>query len=348
MAGLLSDNYDYGGLLGRLSQTWPARLAKDAYGAVTLPGDVYRGKVSMYGEDGHTNPEVINRSADLAGLVTLGSRNIASHSNFNPFSSAGKDTALASRQASIYNPPVKSPRPFEADYPAGVMPNDAGKRLSVDMEGRPLVADEGRIAGRRTVGGSEEAVSPSEFNAIAEEATGRRTKDVTQSELRGDVGRTILRPITRQPEEIFLSKNLTPEKRDLVYGHELGHVIDQIAGEIPVNGILKEELKPLYNTLNNPNRNGAEAANWGKTFRPDDSGYRSKDIPREYMAEAVRSYISNPNYLKTVAPKTAARIREFVNSHPTLSKIIQFNAMAATTSPLAALMYGADQRNNNQ
>lgn len=81
MAGLLSDNYDYGGLLGRLSQTWPARLAKDAYGAVTLPGDVYRGKVSMYGEDGHTNPEVINRSADLAGLVTLGAGAVPAEAN---------------------------------------------------------------------------------------------------------------------------------------------------------------------------------------------------------------------------------------------------------------------------
>ena len=57
----------------KLGQTWPARLAKDAWGAVTLPGDVYQGNVSMYGDDGRTNPEVINRSMDLAGLVTGGS-----------------------------------------------------------------------------------------------------------------------------------------------------------------------------------------------------------------------------------------------------------------------------------
>ena len=56
----------------KLGQTWPARLANDAWGAVTLPGDVYQGNVSMYGEDGRTNPEVINRSMDLAGLATLG------------------------------------------------------------------------------------------------------------------------------------------------------------------------------------------------------------------------------------------------------------------------------------
>jgi hypothetical protein len=47
------------------------------------------------------------------------------------------------------------------------------------------------------------------------------------------------------------------------------------------------------------------------------------------MAEAIRAYMVDPNYLKTVAPKVAAAIREAVNSHPTLSKIIQFNSLAA-------------------
>lgn len=190
-----------------------------------------------------------------------------------------------------------------------MLPNDAGKRLSVDMEGRPLVADEGRIAGRRTVGGSEEAVSPQEFDAIATQAAGGPAETIAKNDkrLQSGVGSVYVDKYTGELKEIYLSRELTPEKHDLVYGHELGHVIDQIAGEIPVNGILEKELKPLYNTLNNPNRNGAEAANWGKTFRPDDSGYRDKDIPREYMTEAVRAYISNPNYIKTGAPKMAAR-----------------------------------------
>ena len=53
-----------------LGDTWPARLAKSIYGAVTLPGDVAQGNVSMMGEDGHTNPEVINRAADLASVAS--------------------------------------------------------------------------------------------------------------------------------------------------------------------------------------------------------------------------------------------------------------------------------------
>lgn len=53
-----------------LGDTWPARLAKSVYSAVTLPGDVAQGNVSMIGEDGHTNPEVINRSAELASVAS--------------------------------------------------------------------------------------------------------------------------------------------------------------------------------------------------------------------------------------------------------------------------------------
>lgn len=64
-----------------LTETWPAKMAQDALKAVMLPGDVYQGKVSMYGEDGRTNPEVINRSADLAGLVTLGAGAVPAEAN---------------------------------------------------------------------------------------------------------------------------------------------------------------------------------------------------------------------------------------------------------------------------
>lgn len=53
-----------------LGDTWPARLAKSIYSAVTLPGDVAQGNVSMYGADGQTNPEVIGRSAELAAVAS--------------------------------------------------------------------------------------------------------------------------------------------------------------------------------------------------------------------------------------------------------------------------------------
>jgi hypothetical protein len=50
-----------------LLTTWPAQMAKSAFQAATLPGDVYAGKVDPLSEQG------IGRALDLAGLVTLSS-----------------------------------------------------------------------------------------------------------------------------------------------------------------------------------------------------------------------------------------------------------------------------------
>lgn len=64
---------NYSELVNSLGKTWPARMAKSAYEGITLPGDVYQGNVSMWGEDGRTNTEAIDRAADLAGIVMSGS-----------------------------------------------------------------------------------------------------------------------------------------------------------------------------------------------------------------------------------------------------------------------------------
>lgn len=61
-----------GAIFGALANTWPARLGKSIAGAVTLPGDAYQGNVPVVGEDGRTNPAVIDRSAELAALTMLG------------------------------------------------------------------------------------------------------------------------------------------------------------------------------------------------------------------------------------------------------------------------------------
>ncbi|MBS1256729.1 MAG: hypothetical protein MAG581_02555 [Deltaproteobacteria bacterium] len=67
-------------------------------------------------------------------------------------------------------------------------------------------------------------------------------------------------------------------------------------------------------------------------------GYPKKKAPRELFAEAIRAYMVDPNYLKTVAPKVAKRIRKYVNTHPELKNIIQFNVLApvAVTGLLSA------------
>jgi hypothetical protein len=51
------------GLLDALAQTWPARMAQDVWSAITLPRDVYQGRVDPL------SPEAIGRANSLAGLM---------------------------------------------------------------------------------------------------------------------------------------------------------------------------------------------------------------------------------------------------------------------------------------
>jgi hypothetical protein len=210
------------------------------------------------------------------------------------------------------------------DYPQGASA-DATGQLTHDIEGRPLTAP--LVAGRTTLGGVDETVGTmAQLDALAAQGTGQAAAYRPAREMAGDFGRTLIDQVTGRPTAIDLRTNMRPDKVPMVYAHELGHVIDEFAGQIPTAG-LSTELKAVYNTLNNPNRaaGGLEAAPWGKPMTPQGLGYRGDEIPREYIVEAIRAYMTDPNYLKTVAPKTAARIREAVNADPTLAKIIQFN-----------------------
>ena len=230
--------------------------------------------------------------------------------------------SLASKSAGLYNPPVKPPRPFAADYPKGATADAAG-RLTHDIEGRPLTAE--YLAGRNVVGQGEKALSPAELDAIATSLAGRPPQSVAAREIGGDAGQVSWlrpRPHSFRDYQVLINRGLSPRQADRVLGHETGHLISEIAGQIPVTG-LNTELRQVYDTLNT----GRERTR--HLTGPQHLGYRGDDVPRELMAEAIRGYMADPNYLKSVAPKTAARIREFVNSHPTLSKTIQFNALAA-------------------
>ena len=84
LRGMASDLYqadqrraqDYrAGISDALMQSWPAELAKSAYGAVTLPGDVYAGKVNPMSD------EAVGRAAEFAGLMTLGAGGIPAGKN---------------------------------------------------------------------------------------------------------------------------------------------------------------------------------------------------------------------------------------------------------------------------
>jgi hypothetical protein len=203
---------------------------------------------------------------------------------------------FASKSARLYNPPDKPQIPIEVPYPRGV-PVDATGRITHDPEGRQLVAR--YVAGRRMVAGRDEPLAPTEVVAAATQTLGRHPEAVAASQIGGDAGRFVAttdRRSGRVRHDILWNRGLAPAQAEKVVAHETGHLISAKVGEIPTEG-LHDELRQLYNTLNT----GQERTR--HLTGPQHLGYSGADVPKEYMAEAIRAYLANPNYIKTVAQK---------------------------------------------
>lgn len=252
--------------------------------------------------------------------------------------SGAENSTFSSRNAMIYDPPMLPRRAFEADYPSGARADEQG-RLTIDIDGNPLGAK--YIAGRRFDGGMDEAISPTELDAITEKLFGTRFKGVASAEIGGDAGRFTVRRGNEGPEyDYLLNRGLLPEQDRRVKAHELAHGIDYLtAGKsgIQAEGITRE-LGQVYHDLNDGSwRRGKDTPKRYKTS-PESNGYRASDVAAENMAEAIRAYMVDPNYIKTVAPKTAARIREYVNENPRLNSVIQFNSGTGRPSLMGAAL----------
>jgi hypothetical protein len=183
------------------------------------------------------------------------------------------------------------------DYPNVEGRHDAVGNLTHDIDGNPLEVG-GRIVGRSTVGGMDKALSPTEFNAIAKEGTGHSAAFTSLP--KNTVGRVTVNPYTRLPKDVALSSKLNPADVPGVYGHEIGHVIDQLAGAIPVEGLTKE-LKALYDVGNNPNRargNPDMPGNWAGRKSGRSRGLAFKKVlcrsrRSTFRMRSMRRYLHN-------------------------------------------------------
>jgi hypothetical protein len=237
-----------------------------------------------------------------------------------------------SRLGDLFEPPEKPPRSFKEDYPSGAVADESG-RLLTDMDGRPLIAK--YIAGRRMIGGPDVGLEPREIYNLIRKLIGRPPELVPSEALDGASGLYLPRRddkgLPSRPE-VWLNELLSDVQLQRVMAHEAGHMAEDIAvgpRRMPIRG-LKQELEPVYSTLNS----GEEGRQ--PLLLPEDMKYSRSESPFELVAEAFRAYLTNPNYLKSVAPNVAAAIRAMVNSHPELSKWIQFNSLGG----LAALPRG--------
>ena len=175
----------------------------------------------------------------------------------------------------MYDSSLTDFRNFALDYPNGAAADGSGRLLKT-IDGDDIRAR--FVVGRNVVGGADQALPPAAFDTIAEAITGRGTQVVPPSAFgrSGTVGEVVVNKYSKRPELVQLSNQLTPEQLPRVYGHEIGHVVDQAAREIPVAGI-DDPLRGIYNTQNNPQ-------NYGKAFGPEQNRYKGADVPRELMA----------------------------------------------------------------
>jgi hypothetical protein len=230
-----------------------------------------------------------------------------------------------SKAVGMYPPPLLPQRPFKFDYRWVVPQTDPTGRLLVDMEGRPLVAR--YVAGRRFAGERDYPLTPADVDAAI---MGLDIRKVPTPSIPNN-NDSVVGLFTgyedkrgRPVGDLYVKSTTSAADQHLVTAHELGHAIDYITdlASTLTNPEL-DELRRVYATL----RGGAGR----KTLhpQPETYGYEGENINQELLVEGIRAYLTNPNYFKAAAPRSAARIREAVNKDKWLKRIIQFNSLGA-------------------
>jgi len=145
---------------------------------------------------------------------------------------------------------------------------------------------------------------------------------------------------------MFVDETLDPADRERAIAHEVAYGIyaelappktlkDYNVGNWGFkynDEVIQKELNGIYRDSNNPT---------AIQHSPIDDGYTKQQARHELWTEAIRSYLTNPNYIKTVAPNAAEFLRARLREHPRLRQLIQFNALG----PLA--WWGSNQATSN-
>jgi hypothetical protein len=258
------------------------------------------------------------------------------------------DSVKSNGRNNLYDPPNRPQRPFAEDYPGylggvrGGQRADTGKPLTVDMEGTPLIAR--NIVGRQVEGGPDVGL----FNKQIIDARKDLGIQLRLGSLNGALGEYAhAQPKTRGKPLIQLEKSLSPEHMATALRHEMGHGIHDLSGKVAgkfddvLSLIPQTEREALFGNYHRM-ATGTEPTLSSLDAAPKAFGYLTKKLSdREIAADAISAYLHDPNYLKTIAPEFARVVRQRVNSHPELSKHVQFNANPGESAiPFAADMAG--------
>jgi hypothetical protein len=238
-----------------------------------------------------------------------------------------------------------SSRAFSEDYSPGSVSGKVGTTLSVDMHGNPLGPDVEDlldnpetpapvVAGRRVVGGEDQPLTNDEILKLAEGLTGAKPRKVPRAAIGGAVSKVpLIFNSNKQfvgPDAIQIANDLKPDEESRAVAHGTARAIDLYL-EQP--GSLKnynsgkyglrpedidEELLNVYRDQNNPG---------SASHTPINDGYNAQEAPHELLTEGIRAYLTNPNYIKTIAPNLAGALRYLITNHDFLRKLVRFNSL---------------------
>lgn len=275
---------------------------------------------------------------------------------------------MASKGDTIYSLPDHPPRPFEADYPHGTPDHVPGSgRLKVDIDGTPIETGwNPAIAGRRVLGGADEAISPAESDAAGKSFTGLRPQAASSTTFGRKTSGAYIKEVAENPFDpyhplaefrrtspfrdgydrfIFYLNTLKPEQVPAIVLHELGHVMTDLAGsirqrqsgsikpkkgdhgEVPLDLIPPGNHKDTLAQLHRRTR-GAD---------PESFGYKKDDVLAEHWAEAFRAYMQNPGAFKAEYPELAAYMRQVWNSDLDRRRVLHLNSIGGTAASGATL-----------
>lgn len=236
--------------------------------------------------------------------------------------SEGNPAIMARDNEAGFLPPTKPQRPFEDDYrtaPEG----DRGSPLSVDIDGRPL--DARFVAGRRTVGGDDVPLTSAEVAKIADYAA-----SMVEFQPRHQLPRRAVGAFDPVNQSIRVADDLAPDQKAIALAHETGHAIDSWPHKADISKHTKA-AREIYSDL----ATGQPQIIPSKRTGPEHFGYPRAQIMPELMAEAIRAYLTDPNYVKSVSPALAKEIRK-LNDVRGLNKLVQFNAESIGPQPLSS------------
>jgi hypothetical protein len=233
-----------------------------------------------------------------------------------------------------YFDPPNVKRPFEADYPRATDFDLRTQKLLQDMDEVPIL-DSSTVIGRKTLGGPDVPLLEEDFHDFAKLLTDKRggLKEVEPHEMK--------RPGSRAetdfdkdgiPTEFRVLRTLSPKDRAAAATREFANAIAAWIRPFreydSFSPFSRMEMRRVYNELGNPKRIEGRPDKDARPFTPADRGYSADETPWEYLAEAVRGYLTEPGWLKSVAPRTAKDLRQIARDHVWLKKFLHFNALA--------------------